>query len=406
MKRVQGKNIVGYITVQVQGEQPEYFFQLCADQNIIVWNVKKLNNKQCLGKVYLVHLNKVKAIADQSPYTIEVINKGGYLNRLERLWNRKELVISIVLSISILFFLSNIIWKVEVNGVTEDIENKLNKELAAYGLYEGAWSYSLESLDIVQQQILHKIPELLYIGIEKKGTTYTVDAVEKLIVKEEEPLPAQHLIAAKNGIIQKMFIKKGSPAVTINDYVQKGDLLVNGTLEEDPDEEDENEEIPTNNKIIISAEGKVYATTWYEISVSSSMYHHEEKLTGDKHKKYYLNIGNVELPIWGFKEVPYEQFFEEKINNPLYLIKWKLPFSVTEKTIYNKASFNQVRSEEEAKNIAIEHVKNDLQLKLGKDSEIIKYYVLHESVENGKVKLNLYISVLENIAIGKIINID
>lgn len=403
MKRVQGKNIVGYVTVQVQGEQPESFFQLCADQNIVVWDVNKVNSKQCQGKVYLVHFPKVEALADQSPYKVEVMSQSGYISQIKRLWRRKELVISILLSIAILFFLSNIIWKVEINGVSEGIEDKLNKELASYGLYEGAWSYSLESLDVVQQQILHTIPELLYIGIEKKGTTYTIEAVEKLIIKEEESLPSQHLIAAKNGIIQKMFIKKGTPSVTINDYVQKGDLLVSGVLEEDQIEDPE-EDLSPVEKVITSAEGQVYANTWYEVTVTSSMYHYEEKLTGDKQKKLYIQIGNIEFPVWGFKKISYERSFEEKINKPLYLIKWKLPFSITEKTIYDKTSLDQVRSEEEAKNMAIEHVKNDLQVKLGKDTDILKYYVLHESVENGKVKLNLYISVLENIAIGKQIN--
>src|SRR5690606_40984277 len=91
------------------------------------------------------------------------------------------------------------------------LEDKLEKQLASYGLYEGAWIYSHESLDIVQHQLLNDVPELLYVGIEKKGTTYTIDAVEKLVVKEEEELAPQHLIAGKNGIIQKMFIKKGSP---------------------------------------------------------------------------------------------------------------------------------------------------------------------------------------------------
>lgn len=400
MKRIQGKNVVGYVTVKVMGKRPEAFFQACTDAGIPVWDIKKQNNSVCLGKIYLIHVKRLKILSQDFPYDIELINREGYINFFSFLWTRKELLLSILLCSAIIFFLSNIIWKVEIHGVSVDLEDKLEKKLASYGLYEGAWIYSHESLDIVQHQLLNDVPELLYVGIEKKGTTYTIDAVEKLVVKEEEELAPQHLIAGKNGIIQKMFIKKGSPAVNINDYVEKGDILVSGVMEEEEREEQE-ENTEKSKEIVTSAEGKVYANTWYEVNVTSSLFHHEEKLSGDKITKYSLNIGKWQLPIWGFKKIPFKHIFEEKEVQPVYLLKWKLPFNLIERTIYDKESFTHIRSEEDAKKIAVEHVKEDLKLKLGPDSEIIKYYVLHETVDNGKVKMNLYISVMENIAIGK-----
>lgn len=403
MKRIQGKNIVGYVTIQVKGNRPESFFQACAMENIPAWNIHKNNHRQCSGNIYLHHMNKVTTLAENYSYEIEVIHRKGYINYISQLWKRKELILSIILCSAIIFFLSNIVWKVDIIGVSTDVEEKLNKELASFGLHEGAWIYSLESLDIVQEQVLHEIPELLYIGIEKKGTTYTVDAVEKLIVEEEEALPSQHLVATKNGVIDKMFIKKGLPTVNVNDYVKKGDLLVSGIIEEEKEEEEQDEDVPPAERNVTSAEGKVYANTWYEVQVNSSLYHSEEKLSGEKITKYYLNLGNVRLPIWGFKKIPFEQTLEESKKRPVYLLKWKLPFSIYERTIYDKTSITQIRDEEEAKNIAIEHVTDDLKVKLGADSKVLKYYVLHESEESGKVKLNLYISVLENIATGKAI---
>lgn len=404
MKRIQGKNIVGYMTIYVKGKNPEAFFQMCAAANIPVWDIKKQKKTACSGHIYLHHFKKVKAIAQNSHYDVKIKDQKGSIIQLMKLWKRKEVILSIILCSVIIFFLSNIIWKVEIEGVSTDVEKKLNNTLRAVGLYEGGWIFSLDTLDIVQQQVLNDVPELLYIGIEKKGTTYTVDAVEKLEVKEENPLPNQHLVATKNGIIEKMFIKKGSPTVNINDYVKQGDLLVSGVIEDeetdDKEEDEEDKENGTDGKIT-SAEGKVYANTWYEVTVTSSLYHYEEKLSGDNMNKYSLHLFNKEIPIWGFKKVPFEHTFEEKEKKPIYLLKWKIPLSITKKTIYDKESFTQIRSEEEAKEIAIEQVKNDLHIKLGSDVEILKYYVLHESVDNGKVKLNLYVSVLENIAKGK-----
>lgn len=394
MRRTQGKNIVGYVTVHVRGENPEYFFQACANTNIPVWDIKKQSNNYCTGKIFIMHIKRIKRIKQYANYEIKLTNQAGFISFLLQRWMRKELILSVVICSLLIFVLVNIVWKVEVTGVSTEIEMKINEQLTRYGLYEGAWSKSLTSLDIIQQDILHAIPELLYIGIQKKGTTYLVDGVEKLIVKEEEKQAMQHLIAAKDGIIQKMFVKQGLPVVSVNDFVQAGDLLVSGVIGEETDENVE------SIQELVVAEGDVYANTWYEVSVTSSLYLHQERLTGEYIVRYGLKFNNVNIPLWNFKKQPFETSFSETEAYPIYLFKWEIPIQFTQTKVFNEQSFIHARTIEEAKEIAINHAKSDLQVKLGKDAQILNYYVLHESVENGKVKLNLYISILENIAKG------
>lgn len=398
MRRVQGKKLVGFVTVHVQGKNPEFFFQACANAKIPVWDIKKTATNHCVGKIYLLHVKRVKEIVHQFDYEIQFKNRKGYVNYLLQMWTRKEIIASILLCCLIIFILSNIVWKVNITGVSVDVEKKINKQLTSYGLYEGAWAYSLESLDIIQQDVLHAVPELLYIGIQKKGTTYHVDGVEKLIIEEEEKGPAQHLKASKSGVIEKMFVKKGLPVVEVNDFVSKGDLLVSGVINEQKQDGDNSEQEIAQEAV--GAEGDVYANTWYEVTVSSSLHSYHEKLSGEKMRKYDLKFGTVQIPVWGFKKVPFDRILVEKEEKPLYFLKWELPIQFIQHTIYNKSSFQHTRSKEEAKQVAIDHVKEDIQRKLGTDAEIQKYYVLHETEENGKVKLNLYISVLENIAKG------
>ena len=398
MKRVQGKNVVGYVTIQITGKNLEVFFQTCANAKIPIWDVTRIDEYTCEAKVYLHSMSKVKQIAEHYNDEITQLNRSGLVHHMLNLWARKEIIISIVVSCLILFVLSNIVWKINITGVSVDVEKKIDEQLTAHGLYEGAWSYSFESLDIIQQKILNSVPELLYIGIEKKGTTYHVDAVEKLIVKEPEKKQNQHLVAAKNGIIKKMFIKEGQPVVNVHDFVKKGDRLVSGIIEEENmDENEENKLEEVENKTV-SANGEVYANTWYEVNVTSSLKRNHHKLPGDKMIKHYLKVKDFYLPIWGFKKIPFEHYVIEKEEKKVKLLKWEIPLIISENTIYHQEDFTETRTVEEAKEQAINHVKNDLKLKLGTEAEILKYYVLHESEESGKVKLNLYISVLEDIA--------
>src|SRR5699024_6388725 len=150
-----------------------------------------------------------------------------------------ELFIAFFISAIVLFVLANTAWKVEIRGVTVHIEDKIEERLLEHGIYSGAWIYQLESLDHIQEQMLHEIPELLYIGIQKNGTSYVIEAIEKKTEKQQLEQPARQLIAKKDGIIQKMFIKSGIPLVEMNDFVEKGDLLVTNEVKTKENEADE-----------------------------------------------------------------------------------------------------------------------------------------------------------------------
>lgn len=402
INRVRGGNMqhyligkwIGYVTLKIEGENHEKFFQTCLEKGYKIWDIKTKDKNICTCKTYTNNVKRLQYLfQEREGYTISIIDEKGYFPYFKKFWLRKEYIIAFILCIALIFILSNIIWKVKITGVSTELENKITEQLSAYGIYEGAWIYSIDSIESIQDDILNNMEELLYIGIEKRGTSILVDGIEKLIIKEKEQKTAKQLIAAKNGVIEKMFVKKGYPLVNTNDYVKKGDILVAG----DVVEEGENEKGTENAE----AEGEVYANTWYEVSVSSSMYSYYEKLTGERLTKYFLVIGKLQIPIWPLKKASFDEQYVETENEDIYFIKWKIPIQLKKEFIYNKASMKQSRTEEQTKEYAIQQALNHLQLKLGKNSEIITHYVLQDVSENGKVKLNLYVSVVEDIATGK-----
>ncbi|MDY0396719.1 sporulation protein YqfD [Virgibacillus halophilus] len=93
-----------------------------------------------------------------------------------------------LLSGLLILLLSNIVWKVEITGVPIDIEKKIAKELNNYGIHPGAWTFSLEPASDIQQDLLRDIPELLWVGVEKMGTTFHLEGVEKIVVKKRSCL--------------------------------------------------------------------------------------------------------------------------------------------------------------------------------------------------------------------------
>jgi len=396
MKYIQGTFLTGYVTVVVEGEKPEVFFQVCMNQGITVWNVEKIDTFHCRGNIRLPDISFIQQIKDDMPYNVTVEQKKGLPFIFKQLLRRKEIIVALIASFVLILCLSNIIWDVKVTGVSTEIEEKINKALKRYDIRPGKWTFSVDPPSVIQQNLVNDIPELLWIGVQKKGTTYIFEGVEKVIVEEEKKSGPRHLVAAKNGVIENIYVSKGRPKVHVNDYVEEGDILVSGDLTE-TDDKDEEKDRDDQKKNIVAAEGKVMARTWYKMNVTIPFKASYELLTGRREKTYDAKLGNIQFPIWGFSKPNYKDMDIEQEEHSLYFFKWKLPFKIVESTFFEK-QYNQVkRTKEEAIEDGIKQAKDELKLHLGPKTKFISEKILHQTIDNGKVKLNLFMVVAEDI---------
>ncbi|WP_186575749.1 sporulation protein YqfD [Aquibacillus kalidii] len=398
MKQTQGVFFAGYVTIKVSGHHPELFFDLCARKGIMVWSIKKVSKTECTGNIKLKDISDVKALRRKTIYKIAFRNKKGLPFFTNKLLYRKPLIIGLVLSLLFVTYLSNMVWSVNVKGVNSEIQKKIENQLDEYGIQPGALKFNIGSPGEIQQKLLNDIPELLWVGVTEKGTTYHLEGVEKTIVEEGEKLSPRNLVAKKEGVIVEYYISKGQPMIKINDVVKKGDLLVSGELGKSQEEEDKEEDKKGTKKQLVAAEGEIIAKTWYKSNVTIPLETNYEVLTGDNKKKYYLRFGDFMVPVWGFKSPEYKEIQLEASDRSVNFFKWELPISFVKQTIHEKEKVKEKRTKDEAKAAAIKQAKKELQQKLGKDAEITFGKVLQESMESGKVKLTLSFDVLEDIA--------
>lgn len=397
MKQIQGSFLTGYVTILVEGINPELFLQQCVDKGIVIWNINKKSHESCVANIRLQDERKVNDISNDDVYTITVTERSGLPVIAKKLVGRKEILFSIIICLMLVLYLSNIIWDIKINGVPKDIEKKITKQLSTYGVHTGALSFSLDSPSIVQQKLLHDIPELLWVGVEKKGTTYQIEVVEKTIVEKKKVKGPSNLVAAKKGVVTYVYVAKGMPKVKVNDYVEPGDLLVSGNISEVKDEDKDNEK-EKKEPNLVEAVGEVVARTWYEVSVTVPLKAEYQELTGEKDKKLYLGLGGFQVPFWGFGSSEFEHIQKEVSRTPLHFFKWELPINIIESIRHEKTYRTEKRTKKEAIEIGKEQAKKELLLRLDKNAKVISEKVLHESAGNGKVKLILYLTVEENIA--------
>ncbi|WP_058307412.1 sporulation protein YqfD [Gracilibacillus massiliensis] len=382
----------GYITIEIRGQYPEHFFDMCARYGIPSWDLTKKNATTAIGKIKLTDLSKLRQVKKRSIYKVYFKERSGLPFFLHSLKSQKPLLIGCMIAFAIIFILSNIVWRIDVTGLDEEIENKVLAQMEAYGLEKGSFQWNIDSPATLQRKLLEDIPELLWVGVKKNGSAFHLEGVEKTSVEKPEETEVGHLVAAKEGVIVDLFVSKGQPLVQPNDVVYKDDILVSAYLEQ----QEEGDETPKTKPL--AAEGEVIAKVWYKSEISIPLTNHYHVLNGQAETKHYLHFSNILLPFWNFSNPDYTNYQIETEEKNFYFLKWKLPISYLKQTIYKSDVIEEKMTKKEAKTQALEQAKRELLRQLPLDAEIIEEKVLHEREESGKVKLTLYYTVLENIA--------
>jgi len=401
-KHTQDIYFTGYVTVLIKGDRPELFFNQLVQEKILVWDIIKKDSQTCEAKIRKQDIGRLRTQRRGTGYKIHFRSKHGFPFLFTALLHKKPLILGIAISILCIFFLSNTVWKIEIKGVSPELEHQIETQLEEYGVRLGAFKLTLGAPVDIQQRLLQDIPELLWIGVQEKGTTYSLEGVPKTIVKEGEKPGPRHLVAKKKGVIVDMFVSEGVPQVSVHDYVEPGDILVSGMIGSEPppvSEDQEDGEKPKDTRKPVAATGSVIARTWYNVSAAVPLEETYTVLSGKQDSDYAIRFGDsFHLPIWGFGESEFKDSQEQTSVRHLRFLRWELPIAITKTSEYERITKEVKRTNEEAKAQAEKIAKQDLQLQIGPDADIISQKILHETVENGKVKLILYFQVNEDIA--------
>ncbi|MDX8359546.1 sporulation protein YqfD [Cytobacillus sp. IB215316] len=381
--------MTGVIQVNAKGKGIERFINQCIQNDINIWNVKRQGTESVTFFMLLKDVSKVRRVVRTFDCKLFFIQKVGLPFLMKKILTNSGFLLGVLLFFVIMILLSNIVWQIEIDGAQPQTEHQIYQHLDEMGVKKGKLQFLLEDVDVIQQQLTNNIDSITWIGVELRGTTYHFQVVEKEEPEEPEQIGPQHLVAKKESVITEMFVEEGQAIVEINQHVNKGELLVSGMIGKE------------DNTQIVAARGKVYGETWYRATVKTPLSQTIHVLTGNSKSKHLLSFGGVTLPFWGFAKNDYRNYEAYETTKDLHLLNWKLPVSYMKNVIRETETVERVYSVKQAKELAIESARTELQTKLDEDATIKEEKVLHETNENGKLKVEIIYTVIENIAIEK-----
>lgn len=378
--------LIGTVRVKVTGRGIERFLNQLTRNGIHIWNVKRHGIEAISFQIKVLDVKKIRVPARKSECKIRFIERVGGPFLLRRLWTNSGFVMGAVAFLLIITILSNMVWGIEIKGASPATEHQIRKQLSDMGVVIGKSQFSLDNVDVIQRELTDKVKALTWVGVELRGTTFHFQVVEKKEPEKPEVYKAQNLVAKKKATIVSMFVEEGEQVVELNDTVQPGQLLVSGLI----GKEDERE--------LVAARGEILGETWYKSQVELPLESTFQVFSGAEKRKYALTLGKFNLPVWGFDKHDFKEFEIEESNQVLKFFKWELPVSVTKKTIREREEVNRTYTKEEALKKAISLARKDIKSQLPEDAIIKGEEILHQSTNNGKVKLSILFQIIEDIA--------
>ncbi len=385
MKNQWTSYLFGVVKVNIEGRGTERFLNDCIRENIAVWNVKRSKENGLSFFIRLQDVHALRTVTRKNDCKCRFERRVGFPFLVRKSWKNSGFVLGVLAFLVVIFVLSNMIWGIKIDGASPETEHIIKKELSNIGVKTGKFQFFVKNPDDIQKSLTDNIGQITWVGVELMGTTYHLKVVEKNQPEEEELVSPRNIVAEKEAVIKKMFVEQGQPLTTLNEHVTKGQVLVSGLI----GKEKEQKKVP--------AKAEIFGETWYKSTITIPLNTTFHVLTGDTKDKHFLQLGSLRIPIWGIGKNTYETFEVEDDVYYLKFLHFTLPIAYVNETYLEKEEITRKYTVEQAKEAALDRGRQDIEKKLDDKEEVIGEKVLHQTNENGKVRLTVLYQAIENI---------
>ena len=377
--------IIGYIRISIEGYYIERFINICGNEKITIWNLKRNKNVKLELNIGIKDLKKVAKIAKQTKCKIKIIKKKGLPFLFNRYRKRKLFFVFLLVIIIGLGISSNFVWNIQI--VEEDKESleNLYQDVVESGLEIGKMKSKINTKDIINKVRL-KRNDIAWMGIELKGTNAIVKVVKATakpeIVDDNEYC---NIVSDKQGIITKINAQNGTIAVKVGDTVNVGTTLINGWMEGQ-----------YTGLRYVHAKGEIQAKVWHTKN-KKILYNATEKTeTGNIENKYQIKINNFEINL--SKRLSKFKIYDTIVLENKFKIfsDFYLPISLVKITNKEIKEEQKNYNAEQAKDLGIEQLQKELDNEIEDKSKVVNKIINTYEKEDG-IEVYVTYEVLEDI---------
>ena len=376
----------GHVDIVIEGYYIEKFINICNNEHIELWNIKRENAIKLHTSVEIKNFKLLRNICKKTKCKVKIEKKSGLPFVIKKYKKRKVFIIILLIIIMGIITLSNFIWNIEVEGNSNIPKEELISLASKYGLSVGQWKGKIDEKDVINKIRLER-DDIAWVGIDIKGTNAIIKIVEAdkkpEIIDEDEYC---NIVADKDAMITKVSAQNGTPLVKAGDIVKKGDTLIAGWLEG-----------KYTGKQYVHSHGDIQAKVWYTTTEKIDLKETKKVETGNTENKYSVKINNFEINL--FKSLPkFQKYDTINENKKLKLFSnFYLPFEIVKYTYTEYEENTVVHSIEEAKQMGVDKAAETLKENI-EGKEILDKQVTVKQY-NDYIEVQVTYEVEENIGV-------
>lgn len=234
------------------------------------------------------------------------------------------------MGILFLLFMSTFVWKIEIDGNIRCSDEEIRRFLKTIDVSEGKSKKDISCEKIVE--LMRKnFEDVIWVSASMDGVELKIEVKEnmdRVYEEETKDSPPMDIVAEKDGMITSIITSKGKPMVKAGDVVQKGDILVSGSIEI------LNDAMEVTGYQYQVAEADIYVQTEY--AYEEQMEHSYEILEPTGKKKYQVwvetdkkiqFIGNLKN---GYKYYKISEYQNKLTLGEIVPLPWKMGLKIVE----------------------------------------------------------------------------
>lgn len=316
----------------------------------------------------------------KTTYNIEIIGYKGLINYKKVLLKNHLLILFFVMSILLLYLISNIIFSIDIITNNTNIKNALLDELNKHGIKKYAFKKNYNEIQKIKSHILNKYKDTIdWIEIENIGTKYIIRYEPRITNNNIIESKPRNIVAKKDAIITKINVLDGEIIKEVNTYVKKGEVIVSGTIY-----------LNENIMSIKSSRGTIYGEVWYNVYIKYPLKYYENIETGKKHNMISINFLSKRIDL-------FSKYKTKNIKDNIIIKDNILPIYISYSNERETKLINENNTKEEAivkaQDVVIERFNKTL-----KEGEYIKNYrIINKSMYPEYIELEMFLTIVEDI---------
>ena len=225
-----GKGLIDVkYTYSIEGLNLDRFINSMKNKGITLYNIKKTSNKRLIVSVSYQESKIFFANAKELCYNIKKIKERGIGLPLIKMWRGVGVLVGTIIFCISTFFFNDLIYEISFSGSGSVYEREVLSYLNGIGVkrYQRFSNFDFER---IEDGVLADNKNLSFVAIEKHGNILLVDLALATDSVDRLDGNVYSLTSAVNGVIEKINVYRGTALVKKGDYVQKGDLIVDGYM--------------------------------------------------------------------------------------------------------------------------------------------------------------------------------